>query len=164
LASNDPSTGAICNLHAALQYGLQVLAERIEDHPENTTRFFVLGNLLNPQTGKDKTSILFAIADQPGALHSALKGFARFKVNLTRIESRPSPILPWQDLFFVDVEGHFDDGSLKEALAYLKRHTTYLKILGSYPSSNPRQPIRVDREQIRSLASQPPRLSHELRV
>ena len=162
LASKDASTAAICNLHTALQHGLRALAERIEDHPENTTRFFVLGNHFNPQTGKDKTSILFAIADQPGALHSALKGFARFKVNLTRIESRPNPILPWKDLFFVDVEGHFDNGPLKEALAYLKRHTIYLKVLGSYPKSNPRKPIRLDKEQIRSLAAQPPRLSHEV--
>jgi chorismate mutase / prephenate dehydratase len=164
LAGKDPSTAAICNLHAALQYGLQVLAERVEDHPENTTRFFVLGNHLNPQTGNDKTSILFAVADQPGALHTALEGFARFKVNMTRIESRPNPILPWQYLFFADLEGHFDDESVHKALGYLKDQTTYLKILGSYPRSNPRQPIRLDREQIRSLAVQPPRLSHEVRV
>jgi chorismate mutase / prephenate dehydratase len=163
LAGKDPSTAAICNLHAALQYGLQVLAERVEDNPENTTRFFVLGSHLNPPTGNDKTSILFAVADQPGALHIALEGFARFQVNMTRIESRPNPILPWQYLFFADLEGHFDDESVKKALAYLKSQTTYLKILGSYPRSNPRQPIRLDREQIRSLAVQPPRLSHEVR-
>ncbi|HQN19402.1 MAG TPA: prephenate dehydratase [Syntrophobacteraceae bacterium] len=164
LAAGDRSSAAVCNLHAAFQHGLQVLAERIEDHPENTTRFFVLGSQLNSPTGNDKTSILFAVPDHPGALHTALEGFALFKVNMTRIESRPNPIRSWQYLFFADLEGHFDDESVGNALDYLKKQTTYLKILGSYPSKDPRHPIRLDREQMRSLAAQPPRLSHEVRL
>jgi chorismate mutase / prephenate dehydratase len=153
-AGKDLSGAAICNLYAAVQYGLQVLAERIEDHPENTTRFFVLGNHLNPATGNDKTSILFAVPDQPGALHAALEAFALFQVNMTRIESRPNRIMPWQYLFYADLEGHCDDESIGKALGHLKNQTTYLKLLGSYPRKDPRHPVRLDKEQMRSLAAQ----------
>jgi chorismate mutase / prephenate dehydratase len=161
LAAKDATTAAICNLYAALQYGLQILAQRIEDHPENTTRFFVLGNHLNPPTGNDKTSLLFAVPDQPGALHAALKGFALFQVNMTRIESRPNRIFPWQYLFFADLEGHSDDEPIAKALVHLKNQTTFLKLLGSYPKKDPRHPMRLDKEQARSLTAQLPPRSQE---
>lgn len=161
LAATDASAAAICNLYAALQYGLQILAERIEDHPENTTRFFVLGNHLNSPTGNDKTSIMFAIPDQPGALHAALEGFALFRVNMTRIESRPNRIFPWQYLFFADLEGHGDDEPIASALEHLRNQTTFLKLLGSYPRKDPRRPMRLDQEQARSLAVQLSRRPHE---
>jgi chorismate mutase/prephenate dehydratase len=164
LAGKDLSGAAICNLYAALQYGLRILAERIEDHPENTTRFFVLGNHLNPATGNDKTSILFAVPDQPGALHAALEAFALFQVNMSRIESRPNRIMPWQYLFFADLEGHSEDESVGKALSHLKSHTTYLKLLGSYPKKNPQHPVRLDREQVRSLAAQGLHLTLEART
>jgi chorismate mutase / prephenate dehydratase len=164
LAGKDASAAAICNLYAALQYGLQILAQRIEDHPENTTRFFILGNQLNPPTGNDKTSLLFAVPDQPGALHAALEGFSLFQVNMTRIESRPNRISPWQYLFFVDLEGHSDDEPIAKALEHLKNQTTFLKLLGSYPRKDPRHPMRLDKEQARSLASQLPRRPRETRI
>jgi chorismate mutase / prephenate dehydratase len=157
LAAKDASAAAICNHYAAVQYGLKILAGRIEDHPENTTRFFVLGNHLNPPTGNDKTSILFAVPDQPGALHAALEGFALFRVNMTRIESRPNRILPWQYLFFADLEGHSGDEPIVKALEHLRNKTTFLKLLGSYPRKDPRHPMRLDQEQARSLVAQ---LSH----
>ena len=163
LAGQDPSAAAICNLYAALQYGLRILTERIEDHPENTTRFFVLGNNLNPPTGNDKTSILFAVPDQPGALHAALEGFALFQVNMTRIESRPNRIFPWQYLFFADLEGHSDDEAIAKALAQLKNQTTFFKLLGSYPRKDPRHPMRFDKEQARSLTAQLPQAPQEAR-
>jgi len=157
LAQKDHAGAAVCNLHAAAQYGLQSLADRIEDHPENITRFFVLGNQLNPATGNDKTSILFAVPDQPGALHGALEAFALFQVNMTRIESRPNRLFPWQYLFYADLEGHLEDEPIKKALAHLRDRTAFLKILGSYPRKDPRQPARLDKEQARTLSAH---LSH----
>lgn len=164
LAKKDAVGAAICNLYAAVQYGLQTLAERIEDHPENITRFFVLGNQVNPPTGNDKTSLLFAVPDQPGALHAALEAFARYQVNMTRIESRPNRLFPWQYLFYADLEGHLEDEAIGKALERFRQQTTFLKILGSYPRQDPRRPVRLDKEQARSLTAQLPRLSQEARA
>jgi chorismate mutase/prephenate dehydratase len=149
LAVQDPSGAAICNLYAAHHYGLQVIAERIEDRAGNTTRFFALGDLVNPPSGNDKTAILFAVSDQPGALYTALESFARARVNLTRIESRPKRLFPWQYLFYTDVEGHCDEDPVRSALEGLREHVTFLKILGSYPKGDPKQPIRLDKEKMR---------------
>lgn len=149
LASKDLAGGAICNLYAAHHYGLGILAERIEDHAGNTTRFFALADRLNPKTGNDKTSVLFAVSDEPGSLHSALEAFAQSGVNMTRIESRPNRLFPWQYLFYADIEGHHEDDNVKEALHGLKDCVTFLKILGSYVKNDPKQPIRLEKERIR---------------
>lgn len=151
LARKDPTGAALCNLYAANHYGLEILAERIEDHAENTTRFFALGNHTNPPTGDDKTSMLFTVSDRPGALHSALEAFARHKVNMTRIESRPNRLFPWQYLFCADIEGHADDDSVQNAMAELANHVTLLKLLGSYPRSDPKRPMRVEKEKLRAV-------------
>jgi chorismate mutase/prephenate dehydratase len=116
---------------------------------------------LNPPTGNDKTSILFAVPDQPGALHGALEAFALFQVNMTRIESRPNRLFPWQYLFYADLEGHQEDEPIGKALAHLRDRTTFLKILGSYPRKDPRQPLRLDKEQARTLSAQTPPLFQE---
>jgi chorismate mutase / prephenate dehydratase len=129
---------------------LNVLAERIEDHPGNTTRFLALAEHLNPETGNDKTSILFAVPDQPGALHAALEAFARAQVNMTRIESRPNRLSPWQYLFFADIEGHMDSQPVRNALEDLTKLVTFLKVLGSYPKSDPKRPFRLEMEKLRS--------------
>jgi chorismate mutase/prephenate dehydratase len=150
LAIKDPSGAAICNLYAAHHYGLRILAERIEDHSGNTTRFLALGKNLNAPTGNDKTSILFAVADQPGALHTTLEAFSQARVNMTRIESRPNRLLPWQYLFYADIEGHLEEENVRGALESLKNQVTFLKILGSYPKSDPKRPIRLEKEQLRS--------------
>lgn len=147
LAKEDPNGASICNLYAASQYRLNVLSERIEDHPGNTTRFLALGNYSNLQTGKDKTSILFAVSDKPGALYDALGSLS--SINMTRIESRPNRLFSWQYLFYADVEGHRDDPLVKSALDRLGQRVTFLKILGSYPRSDPAQPFRIGKEKIR---------------
>ncbi|MDY0041673.1 MAG: prephenate dehydratase [Desulforhabdus sp.] len=149
LAQKDPAGGAICNLYAAHHYGLRILAERIEDHAGNTTRFFALASHFNPSTGNDKTSVLFAMSDEPGALYSALEAFARSGVNMTRIESRPNRLFPWQYLFYADIEGHHENEKVRAALQTLRSRVTFLKILGSYVKNDPTRPIRLEKEKIR---------------
>jgi len=147
LAKADPNGAAICNLYAAHHYGLSILAERIEDNPGNTTRFLALGNYTNQPTGNDKTSLLFAISDRPGALLTALGKFS--SINVTHIESRPSRLFSWQHLFYLDIEGHRDDRHVKTALDAMVEKVTMLKILGSYPKSDPAQPFRIEKEKMR---------------
>ncbi len=149
LASRDPSGAAISNLYAARHYGLNILADHIEAQPGNTTRFVVLGREACAPTGRDKTSLLFAVSDEPGALHGALEAFAVAQVNMTRIESRPNRQFPWQFLFFADVEGHREDEAVQDALTRLKPRVSFLKVLGSYPRSDPKTPIRFDKERTR---------------
>ncbi|NLI80204.1 MAG: prephenate dehydratase [Deltaproteobacteria bacterium] len=151
MARKDTAGAALCNLYAAHHYGLDVLAERIEDHTENTTRFLALADHPSGPTGSDKTSILFTVADRPGALHTALEAFARHRVNMSRIESRPNRQFPWQYLFCVDIEGHMEEEPVRSALDDLGRHVTLLKLLGSYPKSDPKRPIRVEMEKMRTV-------------
>ncbi|MGC9965619.1 MAG: prephenate dehydratase [Syntrophobacteraceae bacterium] len=147
LAKQDPNGAAICNLYAAQRFGLDILAERIEDNPGNTTRFLALGSHANAPTGNDKTSLLFAVSNSPGALLAALGALC--SVNMTRIESRPNRLFAWQFLFYADVEGHRDDSLVRAALDALAEKVTFLKILGSYPKSDPAQPFRIEKEKMR---------------
>ena len=126
---------AIASKRAAEIYDLQILAESIEDSPNNYTRFFVIGRFEREPTGRDKTSIVFTTRHVPGALYAALGVFARRGINLTKIESRPTKQTPWEYNFYVDFEGHKLDANVREALEELKAHTLYIKILGSYPKS-----------------------------
>lgn len=105
----------------------------IPEERENKTRFLVIGLHKAARAKRSKTSILFALKDKPGALHDALVPFKRQGISLTKIESRPSKQKAWEYLFFIDVDGHRDDPKLKKALAALKRSTTLLRVLGSYP-------------------------------
>lgn len=146
-AKRDAKGAAICNLYAAQDYELDLLAERIEDKPGNTARFLALGNHYNPPTGKDKTSILFAVSDRPGALLAALGALA--SVNITRTESRPSRLFSWQYLFYMDMDGHRDEEPVRSALDRLAEKVTFLKILGSYPKSDPAWPFRIEKEKMR---------------
>lgn len=129
----DDEGAAVGSSEAAALYGLHILADRIEDHPLNTTRFLVLGKRHSPPTGKDKTSILFGTSHVPGALLHALEPFAEEGLNLLRIESYPWPDRPWEYLFFVDFAGHQEDGTAERCLKKIDRVTRYLKVLGSYP-------------------------------
>ncbi|WP_281797088.1 prephenate dehydratase [Desulforhabdus amnigena] len=149
MAKKDPIGAAICNLYAAHHYGLNILADRIEDQAGNTTRFLALSSQLNPPTGSDKTSLLFAVSDQPGALHAALEAFSDAHVNMTRIESRPNRLFPWQYLFYADIEGHVEDENVHKALDELRTKVTFLKVLGSYPKRDPKLPIRFEKEKLR---------------
>jgi chorismate mutase/prephenate dehydratase len=105
----------------------------LEDHPENTTRFLVIGGGKSEPTGFDKTSILFATPHAPGALHQALAPFSRAKINLLRIESHPLRERMWEYLFFVDFEGHAAEKKIGKVLREMKGRTTFIKNLGSYP-------------------------------
>lgn len=132
-AAGDSGGAAIGSGMAADIYGLKVVAEGIEDHPLNTTRFFVIGKGSNEPTGCDKTSILFGTPHVPGALYHAITPFAEEQVNLTRIESYPVRDRMWEYLFFVDFIGHVEDEKIKRCMQKLREKTAFIKILGSYP-------------------------------
>ncbi|MFA5280850.1 MAG: prephenate dehydratase [Smithellaceae bacterium] len=127
------TAAAIGSEPAASAYGLNLLARSIEDHSSNTTRFLVIGRGETAPAGDDKTSIIFAAPDVPGALHRALACFAKRKINLAKIESHPVKERLWEYFFFVDMIGHLQDRSVKNCLKELKNKTVYLKTLGSYP-------------------------------
>ncbi len=134
-ARDEKGTAAIAGQTAAEIYGLQVLAAEIEDRPDNTTRFFVLGRKLFKPSGDDRTTLLVSMAhtDSSGALFHLLEPLSRYKVNMTRIESRPSHRRKWDYVFFIDVEGHAEDPHVAKALAALKRRASLFRVLGSYP-------------------------------
>ncbi|MBN4073790.1 MAG: prephenate dehydratase [Gammaproteobacteria bacterium] len=135
LAAESESAAAIGSETASEIYGLGVLASKIEDAPDNTTRFLVLGRQLVKPSGKDKTSLLLSTTNRSGSLFELLQPFAKHKVSMTRIESRPSRQANWNYLFFVDVEGHIEDESVAQAVAEVNTKATTTKILGSYPSA-----------------------------
>ncbi len=128
-----PDAAAIAGRHAAEVYGLPVLFANIEDHVDNTTRFLILGRELLPPSGEDKTTLLVAGRDGPGALFRLLEPLARHGVNMNRIESRPSRQGRWDYVFFIDVDGHVDDPALAAAMADLGGEARLVKVLGSYP-------------------------------
>jgi len=133
IAADDPGAAAIAGDAAADLYSLKRLAKNIEDEPDNTTRFLIIGNELIPASGDDKTSILFATPNKPGALQQMLTCFSDNKVSMTRIESRPSKRGMWDYVFFVDIEGHIENDAVKKALDDLGERAAMLKRLGSYP-------------------------------
>jgi chorismate mutase/prephenate dehydratase len=134
-ARDEAGTAAIAGQTAAEVYGLEVLATEIEDRSDNTTRFLVLGRKLFDPSGEDRTTVLVSAshAQSPGALFRLLEPLARHRINLTRIESRPSRRRKWDYVFFMDVDGHCTQQPLARALAALKRRASLFRILGSYP-------------------------------
>jgi chorismate mutase / prephenate dehydratase len=134
LAALEPGAAAIAGDIAAPIYGIAVLAPHIEDEPNNTTRFWVLGRQAPGMSGRDETSLVMSAANQPGAMHALLEPFARHGVSMSRIESRPARTGLWEYLFLVDLVGHRDDAPVNAALTELAGKALFLKLLGSYPA------------------------------
>jgi chorismate mutase/prephenate dehydratase len=132
-ALEETTSAAIASELASRVYGLPVLRERIEDSAHNVTRFLVMGRQPAGPTGRDKTSVLFTIRDEVGTLHRILEPFATARLNLTRIESRPTRRRPWEYVFFVDFDGHQQDPVVRGVLAAVRERCLYVKVLGSYP-------------------------------
>src|SRR5947199_2173274 len=135
LAAKENESAAIAGVLAAEKYGLRVLEYDIQDNAANATRFLVLGRQCSPPTGKDRTSVMFSIVDRVGALYHALSPFRRCRINMTKIESRPSKRKAWEYFFFVDCDGHMSDRKVAKALAMLAEQCSFVKVLGSYPNA-----------------------------
>jgi chorismate mutase/prephenate dehydratase len=133
LAAAETGAAAIASQTAAELYGLDVRASNIEDDPNNTTRFLVIGTHDAAPSGRDKTSLVMSAANRPGAVHALLSPLAQHGVSMTRLESRPSRTGLWEYVFFVDIEGHQDDPHVARALDELQPLAAFLKVLGSYP-------------------------------
>jgi chorismate mutase/prephenate dehydratase len=132
LAAQGKVNAAITGILAAEKYGLPVLKQDIQDNAANATRFLVLGRQCSPPTGDDRTSLLVSVADKAGALHQAIAAFRRHKINMTKIESRPSKRKAWEYFFFIDCDGHMQDRKVVKAIQLLGEHCNFVKILGSY--------------------------------
>jgi chorismate mutase/prephenate dehydratase len=134
-ARDELGSAAIAGRSAAEIYGLHILATEIEDRPDNTTRFLVVGRKLFSASGADRTTLLVSTSDtdDAGALFKLLEPLAAHRVNMTRIESRPSRRRKWDYVFFIDVEGHLSDAPVAKALEALKQRASLFKVLGSYP-------------------------------
>ena len=135
IAAKEKYSAAIASYLAAQIYKVKIKAKSIEDSPHNITRFLVIGEKEAGYTGRDKTSVLFSIKDRVGALHDMLLVFKNAKINLTKIESRPSKKKAWDYYFFVDMQGHIKEPRLKKALTNLERKCHFFKTVGSYPQS-----------------------------
>jgi chorismate mutase / prephenate dehydratase len=134
LAAQEKHSAALGGILAAEKYGLRILEQDIQDNAANATRFLVLGRQCSPPTGDDRTSLMVSVADKSGALHQAIAAFRRFKINMTKIESRPSKRKAWEYFFFIDCAGHYQDAKLTKAIKQLGEHCNFVKILGSYPN------------------------------
>ncbi len=135
IVAGDHESAAIASDAVSRMYDLELLAKNIEDDPNNTTRFLIIGKQTVERTGHDKTSLMISAHNQSGALYHLLEPLARHGVSLTRIESRPSRLSKWDYVFFVDLEGHISDANIGTALKELEANSVQIKVLGSYPRS-----------------------------
>jgi chorismate mutase / prephenate dehydratase len=129
------NAAAIAGEMAAELYGLKIQAEKIEDRPDNATRFLIIGNQDVPPSGNDKTSLIISMHNEPGALYNLLEPFRTYKVDLTSVESRPSKTGNWNYVFFIDFTGHREDENVQTALKEIGERASDLKMLGSYPKA-----------------------------
>jgi chorismate mutase/prephenate dehydratase len=128
------SSACIASALAARKYGLKILYKSIQDNAHNVTRFLVIGKYDAMPTRDDKMSVMFSVKDRAGALHDMLVPFKKYKINMTKIESRPSKVRAWEYYFFVDLKGHCKDPKVKKALDELEMQASFVKMLGSYPA------------------------------
>ncbi|PLY02880.1 MAG: prephenate dehydratase [Desulfuromonas sp.] len=135
MVADDDSTAAIASESAANLYGLKVVKKKIEDNPNNFTRFLVIGRKNPDQSGDDKTSLMFRIKDEPGILYRMLEPFSKRNINLAKIESRPLKKKAWEYIFFLDLEGHIADAIISDAVEDLGQYCEFVKVLGSYQSA-----------------------------
>lgn len=135
MAAENPKAAAIAGELAAEHYGLKIVARDIEDEPNNTTRFLVLGNEDAAPSGKDKTSLVLSTKNRPGSLLELLAPLAGHNIGLSKLESRPARKGGWDYVFYMDIDGHRNDHNIKNALPAVEEHCTFLKVLGSYPVS-----------------------------
>lgn len=131
--ANEENVAAIASDIAAEIYELDILDANIEDNPDNTTRFLIIGRQLATPSSDDKTSLLVYAPNKPGALHQLLQPFADNSISMSRIESRPSRLANWEYVFFIDINGHVDDEKVTRCLDTLRNEVAMLKVLGSYP-------------------------------
>ena len=140
-ASKEPGTAAIASDLASRMYEIPVLFSNIEDRSHNTTRFVVIGYDSEQPTGRDKTSMIIHVKNQPGALFDSLEPFRKGGINLTHIDSRPTKEARWEYLFFIEFEGHRAEERVQKALASLESHCLHVKLLGSYADESLKKDI-----------------------
>jgi chorismate mutase/prephenate dehydratase len=135
MAMQEDGAAAIAGEAAAERFSVPILVANIEDEPNNTTRFVVLGRFDAGVSGRDKTSLIMSAPNRTGSLHGLLLPLAEAGVSMTRLESRPARHTLWDYVFFVDIDGHHDEPKVAKALTELKQQAAYLKVLGSYPAA-----------------------------
>lgn len=135
MEAGDLTKAGIASKRAATVYGAKILREHLEDHPENYTRFLLLGASAEVAENANKLSLVMYLAHKPGSLCSALNAFARRKLNLLKIESRPIPGTPWSYCFYLDLHASLKDTKTREAIGELKQFTDSVKVLGCYPQA-----------------------------
>jgi len=135
MAAEEEGVAAVAGDMAEQQYGLVQLAANIEDQPDNTTRFLIIGREDVAASGRDKTSLVVSARNRPGALFKLLEPFQKADVMLTRIDTRPSRTEPWTYVFFIEFEGHRDDAIIVDILNDIEQHSIMFKVLGSYPKA-----------------------------
>lgn len=135
LTAEDPQAAALAHESIAVQHGLETLKRNVRDEGEERVRYAIVGTRPSSRSGSDRTAIVFAVNDSPGALHEVLRQFAERGVNLTKIQSRPTPGEAWHYVFFIEVEGHATDRAIVGALEEVRRYSKFFKVLGSYADS-----------------------------
>jgi chorismate mutase/prephenate dehydratase len=133
IAASEPGAAAVGTMLAGQMYDVPALFTNIEDNPNNTTRFFILGKQSPRPTGDDKTSIMFTTEHKPGALNRVLAIFSEHGLNMTRLAERPSQRMNWEYYFFVDLLGHESEPIMQKALDAARQHCLQLTVLGSFP-------------------------------